>query len=43
MARYLPRHLNGQPIDSQRERSKQIVEKDFSPPLSDRGSLSLGP
>lgn len=38
-----PRHRNGHPIHSHRERRRQIVEKDFSPPLSDRGSLSRVP
>ena len=27
-------------MDSQSESRRQIVEKDFSPPLSDRGSFS---
>lgn len=37
----IPRHRIGHPIDSHRDSSKQIVENDFSPPLSDRGSFSL--
>ena len=36
----LPRQRKGHPIHSHKERSKQIVEKDFSPPLSERGSFS---
>jgi hypothetical protein len=36
----LPRHRRGHPIHSHKERSRQIVEKDFSPPLNERGSLS---
>jgi hypothetical protein len=35
-----PRHLRGQPIDSQSDRSRQMVENDFSPPLRERGSFS---
>ena len=38
-----PRHLRGHPIDSHKERSRQMVEKDFSPPLRERGSLSFAP
>jgi len=35
-----PKHLSGHPIDSQSDNNRQIVEKDFSPPLSDLGSFS---
>lgn len=41
--RNTPRQRTGQPIHSQRERSKQMVENDFSPPLRDFGSLSPEP
>lgn len=34
------RQRRGHPIESQSESRRQIVEKDFSPPLSDLGSLS---
>ena len=37
----VPRQRIGHPIDSQSANSKQIVENDFSPPLSAFGSLSL--
>jgi hypothetical protein len=35
------RHLIGHPIASHNASNKQIVENDFSPPLSDLGSFSL--
>jgi hypothetical protein len=40
---YLPRQRKGQPIESQRDSKKQMVEKDFSPPLNERGSFSIAP
>ena len=39
----VPRQRNGQPMESQSESSRQMVEKDFSPPLNERGSLSFLP
>jgi len=37
----VPRQRIGHPIDSQSANNKQMVENDFSPPLSAFGSLSL--
>lgn len=41
--RGVPRQRIGLPMDSHIARSKQIVANDFSPPLSERGSLSRLP
>ena len=38
-----PRHRIGLPMDSHMASSRQMVAKDFSPPLKERGSLSLLP
>ena len=38
---HVPKQRIGHPIASQSESSKQMVENDFSPPLNERGSLSL--
>ena len=39
-SQHVPRQRIGHPMDSHKERRRQMVENDFSPPLRDRGSFS---